>query len=88
MQVMIGPKSGNGEESFDIHLCTPQWLIENSKKTDVIFGRHYLIVFEYDFEKIEKKLKSFVANIDEPTWDEVAQKLSRIGMWEFEDYCG
>lgn len=86
LQLLIGPKGERGDETFDIVVCTPQWLLENNKTSDIIFGRHYLIVFEYDFKAICDKLTKYVNNIDGDTWDEIALQVGRIGKWEFEDY--
>ncbi|MCW5971452.1 MAG: immunity 8 family protein [Blastocatellales bacterium] len=86
LQLIAGPASEKGEESFDILVCTPRWLLENLKQEDVLIGRHYLIVKEYDFNRISHKIHKFVARCEGSNWDEVASKLSRLGHWEFEDY--
>lgn len=86
LQVFIGPEGQDGQESFDIEVCTPKWLIQNYTDDTVIIGRHYLIVFKYDFKRITETIKAFCKNCTGETWAEVAIKLSRLGMWEFEDY--
>jgi len=45
-----------------------------------------LIVAEYDFAAIEKEISAHVAACQGDTWIEIAVKLSRTLMWEFEDY--
>ena len=67
-------------------LCTPRWLIANGKESDIIIGRHHLIVFEYNYQRIYNKLKELVEDIDGDTWDDIGNKIGRIGRWEFEDY--
>ncbi|MDM8178144.1 immunity 8 family protein [Olivibacter sp. 47] len=86
LQLIVAPLNGEGEESFDIVLCTPQWLIENHQISDIIIGRHYLIVFEYNYSRIYNKLKELIENIDGENWDDIGMKVGRIGKWEFEDY--
>ena len=86
LQLMVSPLHIDGRESFDLLLCTPQWLIANSKKSDLIIGRHYLIVFEYNYERIYNKLKDLVEKAEGDTWDDIGNKIGRIGRWEFEDY--
>jgi hypothetical protein len=86
LQMMVGLKDVESEESFNITVCTPKWLLNNYGNNDIIFGRHYLIVFQYDFNRISEKLTSFVNSLDENNWSELAEKISRIGFWEFEDY--
>jgi hypothetical protein len=86
LQLIVAPLNSKGEESFDILLCTPQWLIANHKKSDIIIGRHYLIVFEYNYQRIYNTLKELIENIEADTWDEIGMKIGRVGKWEFEDY--
>jgi len=54
----------------------------------MIFGRHYLILFKFNYELMSQKIIDYVNNLDEETWDKLAQKIGRIGKWEFEDYRG
>jgi hypothetical protein len=86
VQLMVGPIDTEGYESFDIVICTPKWLLENHDISDIIFGNHYLIVFEYNYKKIYNKLKEKIDNLEADTWDEIALKIGKIGKWEFEDY--
>jgi hypothetical protein len=86
LQVMVGTKGKEGEESFDIFVCTPRWLIKHHKENEILFGRHYMIVFKYDYDLIIKKLKSYIEKLEGDNWDELAQKINLIGKWEFEDY--
>jgi len=86
LQIIAGPDDAPGNESFDVILCTPKWLLAEHSVHDVVSGRHMLLVFEYDFERIYSYLKSHVENISGHDWNDVASQLSRIGKWEFEDY--
>jgi Immunity protein 8 len=49
LQILVGPEEGIGEESFDVMVCTPRWLIENHSPEDIVSGRHMLIMFRYDY---------------------------------------
>ena len=86
LQAMVGPEGKDGEESFDIEVCTPKWLEETYGVDDVVIGRHYLIVREYSYERLVCSIKDFLQQCSGENWDEVAVKVSRLGMWEFEDY--
>jgi len=46
---LVGPKDQPGEESFDVEVCTPKFLLNRYGREEVIIGRHFLIVFEYDW---------------------------------------
>jgi hypothetical protein len=86
LQAMFGPEEGEGEESFDMMVCTPEWLTRELTRKKIITGRHHLIVEEYDLQAIRSFLSAFGRKCEGNTWKDVALKLSRIGKWEFEDY--
>lgn len=86
LQAMVGPEGKEGEESFDIEVCTPRWLEETHGISDVIIGRHHLIVREYNYPRIVATIKDFLRCCSGERWNEVAEKVSRLGKWEFEDY--
>lgn len=86
LQVMAGPEGVEGEESFDIRVCTPKWILENYRTEDVIIGRGHLILMEYNYDRILQRISSFISGCDGETWEELAEKLTRLGKWEFEDY--
>lgn len=86
LQAMIGPEDQEGEESFDMQVCTPEWLKAKYSDSDILFGYYHLIVFEYDMQRIERKIARYCEHCVGENWQEIANKLSRIGRWEFEDY--
>jgi hypothetical protein len=86
LRIIAGPEGEEGEESFDVEVCTPRWLLETYQRDEVVIGRHHLIVFEYNWERITQTVTSFCASCFGETWKEAAEKLGRIGKWEFEDY--
>jgi Immunity protein 8 len=45
LRAMVGPMGGRGEESFDIVVYTPKWLMQKYGASDVLLGLHKLIVF-------------------------------------------
>ena len=53
---------------------------------EVIFGYQHLIVFKYNFQEIKEKIESYINNLSGSNWDDLANKISLIGKWEFEDY--
>ncbi|MHB0935257.1 MAG: immunity 8 family protein [Armatimonadota bacterium] len=86
LQVLVGPENESGEESFGVVVVTPKWLQSQHRVEDIIIGRHYLIVFEYNYQRITEFIASFVSRCSGSSWDEIANKVGRLGMWEFEDY--
>jgi hypothetical protein len=82
---MVGPSGSVGEESFGITVCTPEWFEQNMKDS-VTSGRHYLFVKEYDYQELKSFLIKYCSTSMGNSWAEVAEKVARIGYWEFEDY--
>ena len=82
----IGIAGKDGGDCFDFIVCSPKWLIANRSHERAVFGHHLLIVFEYDPDIIENKLKFLCARITGASWDEMALKLSQYGHWEFDGY--
>ena len=86
LQILAGPENGHGEESFDLLVCTPRWILEKHSPDDIVLGRHMMIVFKYDYQNLRDFLCRKVEEVSGETWNDVAQGLSRLGRWEFEDY--
>ncbi len=80
----IGAEGSDGADNFDLKVCSPSWLAQTS--WSFRWGRGLLIVAEYDFAAIEKEISAHVAACQGDTWIDIAVKLSRTLMWEFDDY--
>ena len=86
---MIGPEGLDAAESFDVEICTPAWIAKRHDSRDypdVVLGRHMLIVFAYELEKIRDAIAQYCERCSGDTWMDIAPKLARLGAWEFEDY--
>ena len=86
LQMMVGPAAQEGAESFDVTVCTPQWLAEHCPTDAILVGRHHLLVMEYDFARIHNSLRQRIEACVGENWEEVARQVGRLGKWEFEDY--
>ncbi len=86
VRILAGPLGSDGEESFDLEVCSLAWVAAKVAENGILNGRHRLIVDHFDWTEIETYLRRRVSTIDGSDWNAVASKLSRIGLWEFEDY--
>lgn len=86
LQIMVGPQGKEGEESFDIELCTPKWIEGKVANGEFFIGRHYVFVREYNYEKLQIFIDTFLRGCSGQNWNEIAEKVARVGKWEFEDY--
>ncbi|CAN5183944.1 immunity 8 family protein [soil metagenome] len=86
VRILVGPADGPGEESFDVNVCTPEWLRDEIERTGPMVGRHLLIVNRWDVETVSRAISGLVAKVEGLDWQAVGERLGRIGYWEFEDY--
>ena len=86
IRLLIGPADGPGEESFDVLVCTPLWLRDVVGREGPQVGRHRLVVDPLDLAQATDFLRSQVESVEAPDWRTLAEKLARLGYWEFEDY--
>lgn len=84
VRIRIGSNERSGGDDFEFGVCTPGWL--NEDLGEPRWGRHLLIVRDYDFAVIEKFICSYVEQCHGDEWSAVAEKLGRVFAWEFEDY--
>ena len=87
LQIMAGPEGGEGEESFDVVVCSPQWMLRRLGAGPVS-GRHHLFMATYRYDKLHSFVRAFMDQCEAENWRDVAQALGRLGKWEFEDYVG
>jgi hypothetical protein len=80
------PLGGLGGETFHVTVCTPDGLNDLLARDGVVVGRHHLFVPVVDTELIEDFLGDRLRRLDGDTWQQLAEKIGRIGYWEFEDY--
>ncbi|NYJ04413.1 Imm8 family immunity protein [Petropleomorpha daqingensis] len=81
-----GPADGPGEETFQATVCTPDALAELVARDGVVSGRHFLFVESINRDRVEAFIRDRLRRISGDTWSDVAEKIGRLGSWEFEDY--
>ena len=87
-EVYVGLVGEPGEEQYQVTACTPAALVDLLATQSFLLGRHWLFVAEFWPATVEAALRKLIGNIEAPSRVELAQKVSRIGLWEFEDYRG
>jgi hypothetical protein len=87
-RLYVGPSDGPDEESFDLTVCSPEWLAAQSRNESFIDGRHHVIINadQFDQRRLQRWLEQRVMSVEAATWPEVGERLARLGYWEFEDY--
>src|SRR5690348_6440103 len=52
IRLLVGPAGSEGEESFDITVCSPEWIASYARRGGIMDGRHHLIVDSYNWPLI------------------------------------
>ncbi|WP_167004174.1 Imm8 family immunity protein [Mumia sp. ZJ430] len=86
-RMIVGPPDTPGEESFDVTVCSPEWLAGKAR-AGFYDARHHVVV---DFETFDRNarqawLTKRVDVVQADTWGGIGELLGRLGYWEFEDY--
>jgi len=83
------PRASRGEESFDITVCSPEWLARAcSKAGGILNSRHHLVVTVEDFDKraVQAWLAARVQEVEADPWGGIGDYLEPACPLEFEDY--
>jgi hypothetical protein len=57
VQLFIGPADGPGEESFELTVCSPEWLAERCRSGEPVNGlRHVIVAWDTYDERILREL--------------------------------
>jgi hypothetical protein len=86
LELFVGAEGESGEDMFCFVVGTPRFILEHNPPDAIVVGRPRLIVFKYDFPSLIKYVEAFVDSCAGGNWRQVAEKLSRLTSWEFDDY--
>ena len=86
LQIMIGEKGKEGAENFNIIVCSPNSFKSMFKDSDMFFGKSYLFMKSYNYQKMWDFLCKYVDSINGETWDDIVFEMSKIAFWEFDNY--
>jgi hypothetical protein len=87
VRLLIGPQGEPGEESFDLTVCSPEWLATECSRTGIVDGLHHLVVnmAEYNEQALRAWLEKRVSSVQGPLWFDIAPRLARLAHWEFDE---
>lgn len=85
-EVYVGVVGAAGEEQFQVTVCTPAALSKVLEGQPFVIGRHWLFVAEFSVTAVEATLRKLIGNLEASSYVELAEKVGRFGLWEFEDY--
>ena len=86
VRLSVGPDPGSGEESFDVVICSVEWLASQVARDGIVDGRHHFVVEGFDWPKLRHYFQRRAEACSGDSWHEIAEQLARIGYWELESY--
>ena len=90
LTIHIGIKGEDGAVSYNLMVCTPDWLKGQLSKSSVEWGRHMLIMNKFDPDlirkEVDKKLVELLEQFESDDDITFSEKIGRYAHWEFEDY--
>lgn len=86
LQMMIGIEGVEGEESFDVFVCSPAFIENELINTKWLFGRFYLFVNEYNFSSICNFINDYLSKLEVNSWEDFAEDMAKYAKWEFDGY--
>ncbi|MCA5894737.1 immunity 8 family protein [Isoptericola sp. NEAU-Y5] len=89
-RLTVGPDDGPGDETFDVTVCTPEWLSQACRASGGIYdARHHVVVTldQFDRRVLRDWFVRRVQGVEGDNWSRIGHRLGRLGFWEFEDYA-
>ena len=86
VRAIIGPEGSEGEESFDVTICTAAWLAQEPPPKGFEFLHSRILVERWQYETVKRALGDLCVHTSGKNWIDIANRLSRYMHWEFDDY--
>ncbi|MDE1182570.1 Imm8 family immunity protein [Paraburkholderia sp.] len=86
VEMTIGVAGGQGGDLFQMKICTPEWIRKEYGTLTGVFPSDMLIVFEYDWKKIEHFLRERIGRLSGESWSDLVEQIRRFASWEFDRY--
>ena len=83
LNAAIGPKGSPGAENLAFTVVTPRYLEGHGEAR---WGRGLLVVDAFSWPGVTRMVERLLAHASGETWGEVAAKLNRELLWEFDNY--
>ncbi|UVS81443.1 immunity 8 family protein [Actinokineospora sp. UTMC 2448] len=82
---LVGPKGGEGEESLQFEVMTPNGLARRLEALRIVFGQGLVIVDHARVGVVLGLIRARIERVEGQAWSDVARRLSRLGDMEGED---
>ena len=82
----VGSDETDGSDDFQIFVCDQAWLDDRNALGEDVKDKYLLIEGGCDGDRLTDSLNAYLSQCVGNDWAEVVAKISKIGIWEFEDY--
>ena len=83
LNASIGSREGDGADDFQIFVCNRAWL---ARQREAGMEQYVLLDQPYEAAAVVKVLEACLEACSGDNWPEVVAQVSKIGVWEFQDY--
>lgn len=83
LQVIVGIEGEQGEECFDVYVCTPKWIEQNYTSQTILIGLHAMIVQEYNQGRLIEAIKELFCK-EGSSLSNISCELSYYGLSEMD----
>jgi hypothetical protein len=81
-----GMADTDAADDFRFFVCNDAWL-SYQRELGIACGARYLLIDgPFDASTVKAQLEAFLESCVGESWDEVVAAVSKVGLWEFEDY--
>lgn len=85
VEISVGIESEEGEELFQVFICSQKWLEKKIKENTFFIGLYSIIMYEYNYDILCSILNKLFC-IEGNNYEEISNKLSQIGLSEYQRY--
>lgn len=83
LEAEVGPVGAEGADIFGFTVVTPEAVAKCRERR---WGRGYLLLMEFTWEEAEQAVSRLLAQCTGASWQEIAWKLNKELLWEFDGY--
>jgi hypothetical protein len=82
----IGPEGTDAADDFEALICSVDSVAAMAAESSVIVGQPLIIAERWDYPQIRQRIADYCSACQGEEWEDVLPMLTRIGLWEFENF--
>ena len=81
LQIGLAPPGIDGADSFDVIVCSPDWIPLHYGSDAIVDGRFHLIMATYSEAILKSYIERTARNSAAPTWNEVVDRFGQVAQF-------